>query len=100
MLQLMFNPGLTLTSFRITRPSKRECRFTSCTELTCLIYFLLWKVHWPRSPDIQLAALHYALLNENHEAMKLLLSELHNHTSESRRHNEPTVSLDRMDTGT
>ncbi|KAL9986739.1 hypothetical protein ACROYT_G000926 [Oculina patagonica] len=59
----------------------------------------VYTVHWPRSPEIKLAAIHYALLNENHEALKLLLSELHG-PSEGPRRNEPTVSLHRMDTGT
>lgn len=61
----------------------------------------MFQVHWPRSPEIHLAAVHYALLNENHEALKLLLQELHgDKTEDHKRSNEPTVSLDRMDTGT
>ena len=65
--------------------------------------FCFWQVHWPRSPEIQLGAIHYALLNQNHEALKLLLTDLKSlSTSEPYlpRKNEPTVSLDRMDTGT
>ena len=62
--------------------------------------FLL-QVHWPRSPEIQLAAVHYALLNQNHQALKLLLKELHEENPpELKRHNQPTVSLNHMDTGT
>ncbi|XP_073244839.1 poly [ADP-ribose] polymerase tankyrase-like isoform X3 [Porites lutea] len=61
----------------------------------------VFTVHWPRSPEIQLAAVHYALLNQNHEALKLLLKELHEEKPpELKRHNQPTVSLNHMDTGT
>ena len=63
--------------------------------------FFFPQVHWPRSPEIQLGAIHYALLNENHEAIKLLLREFHGPKNEQhKRCSEPTVSLDRMDTGT
>ena len=66
-----------------------------------VIEFLKIQVHWPRSPEIQLAAVHYALLKENHEALKLLLQELCGEKQqEPKRSNEPTVSLNRMDTGT
>ena len=62
---------------------------------------LILQVHWPRSPEIQLGAIHYALLNDNLEAMKLLLQEFHGpKNKEHKRCNAPTVSLHRMDTGT
>ena len=73
--------------------------YTKCKLCTCCFC----QVHWPRSPEIQLGAIHYALLNDNHEALKLLLPDvknLHMPGPYVPRKNAPVVSLNRMDTGT
>ena len=59
--------------------------------------FTFKQVHWHRSADIPLTALHYALLQENKAAVTLLVDDHLN--SKKDRSNQPKTALKLMDTG-